>query len=321
MNVLKEPRAARPRFSKLLQANEKIVTLSLPLQKIGAALVMQQQKEKNQQNRTNDKLARKWRVPVAAEDSLRLLKHALSNAANSNQQVTALLSNVNPSVIPSKSIYHAQDSNSFSRLARTHLPEFSSGDPFHYSDSYHFDTLGNVRRHNLPDNQQNKLYGLASTELIGESVKRFYVDLTPAQECMLLRKANRYVNLQRNQRRRVLEAAAAEEARRTAAEQAAQDRLATAAAEEQRAAAAAEAAAEAAAAADEERILAAAEEERRAAAAAAAAAAADERRAAAISTLREVVALRRARRRARVGGAGAGPVGRRRGGMAHPPPP
>ncbi len=55
--------------------------------------------------------------------------------------------------------------------------------------------------HNLPNEEQNNLHehGLASTELIGESVKRFYVDLTPAQECMLFRKANRYVNMPRNQ--------------------------------------------------------------------------------------------------------------------------
>jgi hypothetical protein len=43
-----------------------------------------------------------------------------------------------------------------------------------------------------------------STALKGASGRRFYVDLTPAQESILLRKANRYVNAPKNQLKETL---------------------------------------------------------------------------------------------------------------------
>jgi hypothetical protein len=47
-------------------------------------------------------------------------------------------------------------------------------------------------------------YVTETTKVVGVSVKRFYVDLTPAQETMLLQKANRYVNAPKNQLKETL---------------------------------------------------------------------------------------------------------------------
>ena len=106
---------------------------------------------------------------------------------------------------PSGSINHAQDNVFYPRLALTKLHEFCSGNSFLSSDSYHSEARSNVC-HNLPNKEQNNLHGhvLESTEVIRESVKRFYVDLTPAQESRLLRKANRYVNALKNQLKETL---------------------------------------------------------------------------------------------------------------------
>jgi hypothetical protein len=88
----------------------KAITLSLPLQESTRALDMHQENENIQQNTTNNKSARKWRVPAAAEDSLRSLQHALSNSPSSKlAQATALLSEIYPNVHPSNQIDHSQD--------------------------------------------------------------------------------------------------------------------------------------------------------------------------------------------------------------------
>ena len=160
---------------------------------------MQQENENTHPNATSKKSARKWRVPAAAEDSLRSpVHHALSNSPSSTlPQATALLSKVHENVHPSNRMDHVQGNISFSRLALTTL----HGDSFLSPKPHHCDTLSNMR-HIFPAEQH--VYVTETTKLVGVSVKRFYVDLTPAQETMLLRKANRYVNAPKNQLKETL---------------------------------------------------------------------------------------------------------------------
>ncbi len=163
---------------------------------------MQQENENTHPNATSKKSARKWRVPAAAEESLRSLHHALSNSPSSTlPQATAQLSKVYENVHPSNRLDHVQGNFSFSRLALTTL----HGNAFLSPESHHWDTLSNMH-HIFPAEQQKYFHEHATetSKLVGVSVKRFFVDLTPAQESMLLRKANRYVNAPKNQLKETL---------------------------------------------------------------------------------------------------------------------
>jgi hypothetical protein len=150
---------------KTLVVGARQIERRLPLQKSARAFKMQQETENIQPNRRSIKSARKWRVPAAAEDSLRALQHAFSKSPRQNlQQVTALLSDEKSSAHPSNGIDRDQDQDDvyFSRPALV-----SHNSPYEHENSIHE-------------------YILELTEMIEASVKRFYVDLNPAQERMLL---------------------------------------------------------------------------------------------------------------------------------------
>ena len=152
-----------------------------PLQKIWRELVvMHQEIEKDLPNQSAKRR-------LTLEDSLRALQRAFSTSACSDlTRSTAILANYNSqnnanqivccgtSLIPSPVASITKQDSTPSSVRRT---------------------LPNDQRHTFQDHVSY------STALNGASGRRFYLDLTPTQESMLLRKANRYVNAPRNQLR------------------------------------------------------------------------------------------------------------------------
>ena len=126
---------------------------------------------------------------LTSEDSLRALQRAFSTSSSSYlSRSTALIAELDP-----------QTNTNLNRCSGISLllSPVASG-------AKQAGTPSTVRSTLPTDENHGQDHVSYSAALIGASGRRFYVDLTPAQESMLLRKANRYVNAPKNQLKETL---------------------------------------------------------------------------------------------------------------------